>query len=235
MTFSPTFGRTFSPTFQPKSQAAVAGGGWWLTGGIAAANCIAAYQPKGAVDITASYVNLANPDTYNLTVGNAPAFNTATGWTFNGTGNYLITGIIPENDQTWSMIVKFSGVTSQNGLVGCEYGTNSRFYVYPRRSAAGDDHIFGNGGFLATGARIAEGVMAVAGANCYLNGSLEGQVNSTWGGTGRKITIGGLNVSADANGVAVTYTCDGTIPSMAIYDIDISSYVAGLTTAMAAL
>jgi len=66
MAFNSTFGRVFSPTFQPRS---VASGvePWWLSGGIAAANCVAAYQPKGAASLEASYVNLANPGTYNLT------------------------------------------------------------------------------------------------------------------------------------------------------------------------
>jgi hypothetical protein len=56
---------------------------WWLSGSIPAANCIAAYQPKGAASYAASKVNLANPGTYNATDGAAfPSWDTAVGWTF---------------------------------------------------------------------------------------------------------------------------------------------------------
>lgn len=53
---------------------------WYLAGGVSAANCIAAYQPKGASSLEASYVNLANPGTYNLS-GATPAFDSALGYT----------------------------------------------------------------------------------------------------------------------------------------------------------
>ena len=57
---------------------------WYLAGGISAANCLAAYQPKGAASLAASYSNLANPGTYNAAPGVAPTFDASTGWTFNG-------------------------------------------------------------------------------------------------------------------------------------------------------
>lgn len=82
MTFGATFGRVFSPTFQPNSQSSAAAVPWYLSGGIAAANCIVAYQPKGAASLAASYVNLANPGTYNAEPGSAPSFDTTIGWTF---------------------------------------------------------------------------------------------------------------------------------------------------------
>jgi hypothetical protein len=86
---------------------AVVSADWWLSGGISAANCIAAYQPKGAVSYAASKVNLANPGTYNATEGTAPAFDTAVGWTFNGTTMFLETGIVPDlSAQAWSVIVR---------------------------------------------------------------------------------------------------------------------------------
>ena len=65
MTFGSTFGRTFSPTFQPSSQAA-ANASWWLAGGIAAANCVAAWRAKGAASYAASKVNLTGNAAYDL-------------------------------------------------------------------------------------------------------------------------------------------------------------------------
>jgi hypothetical protein len=56
---------------------------WWLSGGISAANCLAAHAAKGASSFTVSKSNLANPGTYELSNGSAyPSWNVATGWTF---------------------------------------------------------------------------------------------------------------------------------------------------------
>ncbi len=41
---------------------------WWDNNG-AISGCVAAYQPKGAADLAASYVNLANSGTYNAAPG----------------------------------------------------------------------------------------------------------------------------------------------------------------------
>jgi len=62
---------------------------WWLVAGISASQVVAAYQPKGAVDLAASYVNLANPGTYDAQVGVAPTLESS-GWVFNGTTQYLL-------------------------------------------------------------------------------------------------------------------------------------------------
>ncbi len=78
---------------------------WWLSGGISAANCIAAYQPKGAADLAASYVNLANPGTYNAAPGVAPTWAAADGWTFGGT-NYLLCGSATLNHNDITVIVR---------------------------------------------------------------------------------------------------------------------------------
>ena len=83
--FGAPFGRPFAPPFGPRL--AVVSGDWWE--GATFAN-----QPKGAASAAASYVNLANPGTYDLSNGTAyPAFNTATGWTFDGdSSQYLLIG-----------------------------------------------------------------------------------------------------------------------------------------------
>lgn len=65
---------------------------WWVVPG---KTCVAAYQPIGAASLAASYVNLANPGTYDAAPGVAPTWASATGWTFNGSTQYLTTGITP--------------------------------------------------------------------------------------------------------------------------------------------
>lgn len=77
---------------------------WWLAGGIDPADCVAAYQAKGAADLAASYVNLTGDATYNIIAGNAPAWTTENGWYGDGT-KYLRTGIIP--GYNWTTIVRY--------------------------------------------------------------------------------------------------------------------------------
>ena len=62
---------------------------WYLAGGVSAANCIAAWQPKGAASLAASYVNLANPGTYNLTGTTPPTWNASDGWICADSGKKL--------------------------------------------------------------------------------------------------------------------------------------------------
>jgi len=119
MTFSPSFGRIFSPSFKPNSLAdAVVAGGWWLSGGISAADCLIAYQPKGAADYAASKVNLANPGTYNATESTSTiAWTTETGWDNTATGRYMKTGF-SDWLREYSLIIKFSDIASGTYLLG---------------------------------------------------------------------------------------------------------------------
>ena len=92
-------------------------------------NCIAAYQPKGAADLAASYVNLANPGTYNAAPGSAPGWDAVNGWKPNGSSHYLTTGITPAN--TWSVLVRVSNLSypaGVTGIFGFGRGAN-RFYL----------------------------------------------------------------------------------------------------------
>lgn len=67
---------------------------WWLSGGVSASDCLAAYQSISADSYAASKVNLANPGTYDITNGASyPTWNAATGWTFDGIDDYLDTNL----------------------------------------------------------------------------------------------------------------------------------------------
>jgi len=81
---------------------------WWDLNGTLS-SCIVAYQAKGAASYAASKVNLANAGTYNATDDgtNYPAWNTSTGWTFDGSNDYLNTNI-KAGSTSWSYIIKFS-------------------------------------------------------------------------------------------------------------------------------
>ena len=210
---------------------------WWLTGGIPAANCIAAYRAEGASSYATSKVNLANPGTYNLTPSTYMSWESMTGWWFVATlPKYFSTGITPANDQSWSMIIKFSGATVNGETIAGSENTsgNGRFYLWARRGAA-DDRLYGNGGYLAAGVRVQDGIIALAGAKCYYNKSLDGTISTAWNVGAREIIIGGSNAAAGTTGITPVSYFTGYVQAIAIYDIDISSYIDVLTDAIDAL
>ncbi len=56
------------------------------------------YMPVAASSLSDSYINWAKPGTYNLSTGNAPAFDRVRGWDADGTADYLNSGWIPASD-----------------------------------------------------------------------------------------------------------------------------------------
>ena len=212
---------------------AVAVNTWWLTEEIAAENCIAAYQPIAAANIAASYVNLAHPGTHDCTNGTAPAWNSTAGWIFNGTTNsrYLKTGVIPVNNQTWSMIVRFTGAADVNtALAGywADAWADPMFILLPRDG--GDRVYYGNGKRSLVAPRLTSGVMCVAGTKGFRNGVDEGITIASGVGTFGEIYIGCVKLGSVAG-----YFSTINIQAMAIFDVDISASAAALTIAIAAL
>lgn len=232
MTFAPPFQRVFSATFDRRAAAAAAVS-WWLSGGVAAANAVAVYQPKGAASLAASYSNLANPGTYDAAPGVAPTWASGTGWTFNGTNQYLTTGAIPQT--TWSIFLRFSDSTI--GTTGVPIGEapasgNTQIMLSPK--TGGLNRYYWNGN--TTGAPVAppitSGVMAISGNNGYLNGSFDIAIPVTWSGTNTlPIYIGAANVNSVA-----TYFTPLKIQAVAIYNSTLTApQVLAISTAMAAL
>jgi len=125
MTFGSVFGRTFSPTFQPSSQATAAAGGWWLSGGIAAANCVAAYQAKGAASYAVSLTDLSG-NSHTITEGEtAPNWDTSKGWS---EGSVLDTGVNGQT-QDWTLVITYSGVWISANLIYSST-SNPRFAMF---------------------------------------------------------------------------------------------------------
>lgn len=204
---------------------------WWLAGGVSAANCVAAYQPKGALSLATSYVNLANPGTYDAAPGTAPTFAAATGWTFNGSSQYLTTGITPTNNQTWSAIVRCSDVTATTGrwLFGYYEGAGKLFGIIPVH-ATGPSVSYLNGGELKVAPSASSGVLAVAGAVGYRDGAAESGTIPAGSGALAAVFIGANN-----NGAANAWI-NGKIQAFAIYNAVLTpAQVAAISAAMAAL
>jgi len=232
MTFGAVFSRVMRPPFGPNT-GGVAAIPWYLSGGIAAANCIAAYQPKGAASLAASYVNLVTPGTYNAAPGTAPTWDVTNGWILNGATQYLKSGVIPANNQSWGMIVRFSNGTVTGGGIRTVCGSNAagdtRFRLDNYNSFL-SKCVYANGNFSSSTSR-SSGVMGVFGNQGYYNGSTDGSTMTGWGGSAIEIYLGGNNVS----GAPGNYF-SGYIQAIAIYNTTLSGTIIGLlTTAMAAL
>lgn len=196
---------------------------WWLSGGVSAANCVAAYQPIGAASLAASYTNLANPGTYTAAPGVAPTFDAATGWTFNGSTQYLNTGITYE--ATWSILVRFSDGTTSGTVRLFDVGTD-KLSVIPGFSAASAYWNVGATANTRTPAMYS-GVLGAAGNQPYRDGSADG---ATFTGT---ITSGSLRIAARND---TTRFFSGKIQAIAIYNTTLSAaQVAAISAAMAAL
>lgn len=205
---------------------AAAGTSWWLAGGIAAANCIAAYQPKGAADYAASLVNLANPGTYNAFAGADPTWGATDGWIGAG-ASYLRTGF--SLAAGYSFIIRYADLTGGAICGGSTSGGNGFGVNY--YNANNIVPYYGNAGPF--GGNFFTGILAL----CSV------------GATGFKLfknTTLTMNNTTTAAPTTYTEQCimswtggayKGTlkIQAIAFYNINVSDYVSDLNTAMAAL
>lgn len=211
------------------AQGGVAAADWWEAGG--ATGCVAAYRAIGAASQAASYVNLNNPGTYNLT-SMGEGWNAVNGWTFDGLGAYLKTGITPTAG--WSAFIRY--VVSPAGyfcyLFG-EYGSaTSSLRLCP---TGGPGVYFFNGEYANTGSDVNSGTLAIVGQKGYINGVDTGLSIPAWSGAGEEIYLGGYNKSG-----SLTTPQFGSTQAFAIYD-DTSNLpstpaaVLAISLAMAAL
>lgn len=208
---------------------------WYLAGGVSAANCIAAYTPKGAASLAASYDNNAAPGngladgTYDAAPGVAPTFDTATGWSF-ANSEYLTTGITPGSG--WSAAVRFSNASTDNAYLFGAKG--SKFWgILPRYNASSVLYLVGAS--TATGQQktpvLNGGVVTVAGAAAYRNGSDEG-LTLIQDSSPAPFFLGASN---NGSGTAEN-KFTGKIQAIAIYNVTLdAATVAAISAAMAAL
>lgn len=222
--FNPAFGAPFRPPFDP------GGKPWYLIrGGVAAANCIAAYQPKGAASQALSYKNLVSPGTHDAAPGTAPTWDTVNGWKFDASVyQYLTTDIVPQS--TWSMFIQFSNgsgatlLTLAGGYVDDTYS----FVLQPHATAT--NHRYYNDALITVAGYVNSGNMGIAGKTCWLNGVSDGTLGAGSATQTRAIYIAALNFGV----VIQHFSC--YIQSMVIYNVTINPAQALiLSTAMAAL
>jgi len=230
MTFGGGFGRVFRPAFDPGLTALP----WYRAGG--APLPVAAYQPKGASSLAASYVNLANPGTYDAAPGVAPTLD-ASGWVFDGSAR-LNSGVIPDNNQTWSAVVRYSSFSlaaDYQTIFGINTGgaTPAVFAITLGRSA--DNNVYyENGSYVPKPISPAAATLAIAANLAYRNGIDEGvTVSPVVGAWTEGVQIGCvLNIASSLYARFFV----GNIQALAIYNTTLTApQIAAVSAAMAAL
>jgi len=202
---------------------------WYLTGGIAAAKCKAAYAVKGAASLAASYINLTGDATYDITTTAAPTWNATNGWIF-AAAEFLKTAAV--NDKTWTQIIRFSDYAAGNTwIMGSASSASTYFMMGPRYAGV----LTGYMGALSIqdAGPATAGVVALANFKLYLNGAQVGTTAAdAWSGTNTQdIYIGAWNNAGTATGKCACYVQHAAIYSDVLTDTQILE----LSTAMAAL
>jgi hypothetical protein len=208
---------------------------WWDPGA-AGLPIWGAWQARGAASLSASYTDLSG-NSNDLSVGSAPSWATASGWSFNGSTHYLDTGFTPDSDQSQSLIVQFSGFSTggsdQKVAAGMTNGPGDENFSTQLAWNHSTTYGYRNGNYrtVTTGQR-ASGNLCVAGSAGYYNGAAEVSSIGAWADTpGYSVYIGGRN-----NAGSLQYPAAVTIQAVAIYDGTLTAaQVSAVATAMAAL
>lgn len=234
MTFGSTFGRVFSPTFQPKSQAAAAASGWWLAGGIAAADCVAAYQPKGAASYAASLVDLTG-NGHDATEGTTPDWASGTGWTFDATNSeYLKTDVILNNYSTETSYLLKVFFTNDGFAIGSYHASSNRYGWAGRTDGLGgtwyNGQLYGLSGVI--GFSSSYHVVGNAGDTAYLDKTAKGTTNNGDRNNDYPFYIGARNYTNSS----IDSYFSGIIVALAVYSSVLTSeQVSAVTDAMNAI
>jgi len=223
-----TIGNPGLSVISPRGGAAIP---WYLSGGVDAANCVAAYQPIGAADYAASKVNLANSGTYDAAAGNDPDWDDTNGWKFNGIDNYLDCTYLYSAVSGACVIVRFTDA----GYVGIQTGTiigavnGADLFVGANTQYGVRACFFGS--YVNILPSMTSGVIALTDGKFYRDGSYSHDVAA--GGTlssSRSLKIGAGWFSFGWHYTPVY------VQAAAAYDSNLTAdQVAAITTAMAAL
>lgn len=192
--------------------------------------CIwAAYQPKGAANLAASYLDLSGNGN-NAGVGVAPTWDAVNGWIFNGATQYLTTSFVPQNDQSQSVLIQFTNGTTNNGSIfGVDDGVNRDFRIVP--VGAGQVY-YQNGNSVAAAGNHTDGNLTVAGNQGYRDGLADGGAIGAWGGA----AVNPCWIGCKNTGGSPTFYFACRVQALAIYDCALTvPQVAVVYAAMAAL
>ncbi|NLH07010.1 MAG: family 43 glycosylhydrolase [Chloroflexi bacterium] len=146
---------------------------WWLVAGITADQIYGAWQAKGAGSLAASYVNLADPGTHDLTEGVAPNYTDEAGWEFTGT-QYLNTGFTPVSSGRITMFIKVGGVVGDSitrGYMGYFYSSIRSVAILKEGGTNKAAYRYGaSGAYITSESAVLDGVLGLYGQLAYLDG-----------------------------------------------------------------
>lgn len=190
---------------------------WYLAGDIAPENCVAAYQAVGAESQAASYVNLANPGTHNLTATGAIAWGADTGWDWTGTGQYL-TSTVSSALKPVTVLVRCTPAATNSMPLWAGAASSGTFEF--RLNQADLQLLSQNVALIgaSAGDYVVANTDAVYGVSYAGNGAYGLYVNGVLVASGtndKTLTSGNTRIGYEAAG-SVTY--DGTIASVAVYN-----------------
>ena len=223
--------RMFSGAFRKPFQGAFAAGdaaaaeeNWWEAGG--ATGCIQALQAKGAASYAASLLDLSGNGN-NATEGVAPTWNTSTGWSFNGTTQYLKSGMLAHFD--WTILIRVANIANSGSVYGGQISTGYWFVYFG--GVSGIQYGSGNVTSYILPAATS-GVFGAHNHKAYRNGAVDTTIVPVSGTALRELYIG-----ARHQGSATPFErINGDILCLAMYNFNLSDdLVLAVSTAMAAL
>ena len=186
-----------------------------------------AHQAKKATNLTASLLDLGTNGNH-LSIGVTSGWDSVNGWVFNGTNQHLDTTFVPQNDQSQSLMLQVTGVTTGGAWAGTFDGATQAFLIMNLVGAG----YWANGGITVTPGSALSGNLAIAGNTAYLDGIPIGGTIPTWGGA----ATSNLWIGCANQGGVVLYPVTANIQAIALWDTVLTNdQVAARATAMAAL
>ena len=180
-------------------------------------NVWAAYQPKGAASLAASYTDLSGNGN-DAGVGVAPTWDATNGWKFNGSTQYLTTTFLAAADQSQAILVQYTNLVDANYdyLAGAWTATNGA--VFGLGNGQTGTMIYRNGNFVEVAPRLAAGNLAISGNRGYRDGTAEGAAIASIGPLSHAAYIGALNSNGNDANFASVYIqalviCSATNPA----------------------
>lgn len=139
---------------------------WWLSGGLAAADCAAAYLAKGVASLATSYVNLANPGTYNLSVYSTAPSLVATGWQVSAADRTALVATGLTTAVALTVLIRYTNVASNGVLIAEDsYGALD---IWPKFNTT---RRYRRGGESTISTTPSSGIIGFAGNDAIYNGS----------------------------------------------------------------
>lgn len=200
---------------------------WYNTGNTP--DPLAIWQAKGAASLAASYVNLVNPGTHDLTVGVAPTLDSY-GWVSGSGTAYLVSDIVPT--LSYTMIARVIATAAVQAFIGCQTSATQRFYF--RNTIATVEYYRGSAAAASTAPSITvDTVYAVADVNTYRNGSPEAVSAGGGANPTHPIMVMGYNL---AGAVASRMLTGTKMAAAAVWNTILTpQQVLDVSTALAAL